>query len=354
MVDVDRLAGMLLGTAVGDAIGVPYEGMPRRLTLPLAQGRLGHRFLPGRGMVSDDTEHAAFTVEALSRSGPDPDRFRVELARGFRRWLATMPAGVGCATLRSGARVCLGVDPSRSGVDSAGNGPAMRAPAIGVLLAHDERARRACVHASTAMTHNHPSARAAARTLADLSAFCAREGRMPSLDELERLVLRPHADHAWDEAARVLVDAVDRGSTVTDMALALCGPEGVSGYVCHSVPVAMYAALRHPGDMARAVTEGVACGGDTDSVAATAGAIVGAASGTAGVPDDLARGVLGPWDATALASLAHDCRAFPAATHRPWKPDLLAPARSVGFLLVALGHAFHGLGRRALGIPFRA
>ena len=48
----------LLGTAVGDALGLPYEG----LTPERGQKLIGYpdrfRFLPGRGMVSDDTEHA--------------------------------------------------------------------------------------------------------------------------------------------------------------------------------------------------------------------------------------------------------------------------------------------------------
>ena len=172
-----------------------------------------------------------------------------------------------------------------------------------------------------------------------------------------------HATEARDVARLAMArSAYGRSSTNSNVARAgrvskssfACGPKGVSGYVSHSVPVGIYAALRHPSDMARAVTECISCGGDTDSVAATAGAVIGAAGGMASVPDDLARGILGPWDAAALGALARDCRDFPVPGMRPSKPDPVAPLRSLGFLAVALGHAFHGLGRRALGIPFTA
>lgn len=52
----DRLAGILLGTAAGDALGLPAEGLSparRQLLLP---GSWRHRLLFGQGMVSDDTE----------------------------------------------------------------------------------------------------------------------------------------------------------------------------------------------------------------------------------------------------------------------------------------------------------
>ena len=54
----DQIAGVILGTAVGDALGLPREGLSRRRAGKLfGDPPLGHHFLFGRGMVSDDTEH---------------------------------------------------------------------------------------------------------------------------------------------------------------------------------------------------------------------------------------------------------------------------------------------------------
>ncbi|QDV24529.1 ADP-ribosylglycohydrolase [Aureliella helgolandensis] len=63
----EAIVGCILGTAVGDALGLPYEGLtpqraPRLLGLP---GR--YRFLLGRGMISDDTEHTCMVAQSLMR-----------------------------------------------------------------------------------------------------------------------------------------------------------------------------------------------------------------------------------------------------------------------------------------------
>jgi len=60
-----KLQGAILGTAVGDAIGLPREGLsPRRASRLFGDPPLGHRLLLGRGMVSDDTEHTCMTAQA--------------------------------------------------------------------------------------------------------------------------------------------------------------------------------------------------------------------------------------------------------------------------------------------------
>src|SRR5262245_39723339 len=123
----DRLAGVILGTAVGDALGLPLEGISRRRAARMFPGPLRHRFLPGRGMCSDDTEHTCMTAQAILRSGGDVEVFRRSLAWRLRGWLLGIPAGIGLATLRSILKLWIGVSPQRSGVWSAGNGPAMRA-----------------------------------------------------------------------------------------------------------------------------------------------------------------------------------------------------------------------------------
>ena len=126
----------LLGTAVGDALGLPYEG----LTAERGRKLLGYpdrfRFLPGRGMVSDDTEHACIVAQCLIASAHDDGVFEAELARRLRRWFLAMPAGIGRATLRSCLKLCIGFGPARSGVFSAGNGPCMRAPILGAGFAN--------------------------------------------------------------------------------------------------------------------------------------------------------------------------------------------------------------------------
>ena len=93
----DAVLGCLLGTAVGDAMGLPYEGLPRR-RIPV--GISGHGWSFGRGMTSDDTEHTWIVVEALCAAQGDVAIFERELAHGLRRWFLTMPPGFGFGTIR--------------------------------------------------------------------------------------------------------------------------------------------------------------------------------------------------------------------------------------------------------------
>ena len=62
----DRITGILIGTAVGDAIGLPYEGISRRRAKRLLSGKLRHRLFFGRGMVSDDRIGSAHAYAANS------------------------------------------------------------------------------------------------------------------------------------------------------------------------------------------------------------------------------------------------------------------------------------------------
>ena len=114
--DRDAYVGCLLGTAVGDALGLPYEGMSPGRGARMFPDPGRHHLLPGYGMVSDDTEHACFVALALLRSQGQPDAFEKRLAASLRWWLLGLPAGVGLATLRSVSRLWLGFPPSRSGV----------------------------------------------------------------------------------------------------------------------------------------------------------------------------------------------------------------------------------------------
>ena len=51
------IIGSILGTAVGDALGLPLEGLSRRRGARLIGDPDRHHLILGRGMVSDDTEH---------------------------------------------------------------------------------------------------------------------------------------------------------------------------------------------------------------------------------------------------------------------------------------------------------
>jgi ADP-ribosylglycohydrolase len=86
------LPGVLLGTAVGDALGLPAEGLSPTRIGRRWPGPWRHRFCLGRGMISDDTEHTLFVAQALLSHSDDVKAFQQSLAWKLRLWLLGMPA----------------------------------------------------------------------------------------------------------------------------------------------------------------------------------------------------------------------------------------------------------------------
>ena len=126
----------------------------------------GHHLLFGKGMVSDDTEHAVIVAQGLIRSGGSAEEFSKSLAWSFRWWLSAFPPGVGFATLRAFLKLWLGFSAANSGVFSAGNGPAMRSSIIGAAYGDDESRLKNLVRISTRVTHADPKAECGALAVA--------------------------------------------------------------------------------------------------------------------------------------------------------------------------------------------
>ena len=144
----ERLAGVLLGTAVGDALGLPAENLSPGIIRRRWKGRWNMRLVFGKGMVSDDTEHTLMVARALREQPDDARRFQSALAWKFRWWLLALPSGVGLATAKACLKLWLGFPANKSAVVSAGSGPAMRSAIIGAFFATEPERRKAFVLAS--------------------------------------------------------------------------------------------------------------------------------------------------------------------------------------------------------------
>ncbi|MBF0369815.1 MAG: ADP-ribosylglycohydrolase family protein [Magnetococcales bacterium] len=282
------ITGSLLGLAVGDAMGLPWEGISRGRQTRFKPDHDGYRFLFGKGFCSDDTEHACMTAMALIRSQGEGDRFSRSLGWRLRFWLMGLPAGVGMATGKAIIKLWLGFSPVKSGVFSAGNGPAMRAPILGVAYGENIDTLRDLVRRSTRVTHTDPLAEQGALAVALAAAMAFRSGGSVSgEDYLAQLtgVLRGSGADTFLEAVRGAVESAGRGEAPHHFAKSLGCDKGVSGYILHTVPVVLQIWLRFPGDYPRGIREIIALGGDTDTTAAILGGILGAGVGEEGIPE---------------------------------------------------------------------
>jgi ADP-ribosylglycohydrolase len=280
-----NILGCLLGTAVGDAVGLRREGLSRQRAMRMYGGApLMPNLAFGWGFCSDDTEHTLMVGRALALSGGDPKQFGLALAAQFRRWLLVMPAGVGFATLRACIKLLVGFGPERSGVASAGNGPAMRAALLGVF-ADNEAQLVALVRASTRITHTDPRADEGALVIARAARLVAAGDTRTPQEFIADIAMITRGEELR-KSLQAAATALAENKSCQEFADSRGWGTGVSGYINHTVPAALYCWAKAPQDFRQCVTNAVLLGGDTDSVAAIAGAICAANLGVDAIPTE--------------------------------------------------------------------
>lgn len=337
------ILGCLLGTAIGDALGLPTEGMSRKRALRLHQPQLGHRLFFGRGMFSDDTEHTLMVATALMRHPRDPRAFQRSLGWSLRWWLLALPAGVGLSTARAILRLWLGIPASRAGVRSAGNGAAMRSAILGAVFSDDSEKRRAFTLAACRLTHTDPRAEESALLVAEAAAAATNREQTPHiLEHLHSFITSQEMEERFGK----LVSALQSQNTVAEYATAIGCERGVSGFAPNTVSVALYAWLRHRGNLKQVLTEVIACGGDTDSVAAIAGGICGGETAETDIPAAWLSGVCDwPRSVTYIRRVAEalPLRLRDSKAPIPHLATLMILPRNLVFLGIVLTHGFRRL-----------
>lgn len=267
---VDGALGVLLGTFVGDTLGMPFEGRPPGAVadrVEMVDARLG------RGTYTDDTEMTILLAESLLEHGSvREDRLAEAFLAGCD------PArGYGAGTLEVLARWRRGVPIGSAagnlfgGQGSRGNGAAMRIAPVAVRYTDVPDELREQAVRSARLTHAHPLAIDAAVVQASAIAAALRDE-----DVLEAAVAAATSDAVRDRLKRV----GELGPAGPVDAAAALGNSAVGD---QSVPTAIYAAVSNR-RFQDAVSFAVRCGGDTDTIGAMAGAIAGARDGASAIP----------------------------------------------------------------------
>ncbi len=289
-------------------------------------------------MVSDDTEHAVMTALSLHEAVGDGALFARALARRLGWWLLAIPPATGKATAVSIIKRPL----FGRAAKSAGNGPAMRSPIIGVFYANKPDCVEEFSRASCALTHDDVKAEQGSLAVALAASRAAASGvaglnPQGILDFIRERIREPELARRLDAAAEHLEKRAEPG----DFAFSLGLGNGVSAYILDTVPAALYCWLRYPRDYRAAVESAVRLGGDTDTVAAITGALCGAGTGVGGMPEEWLSGVIErprsiAWMRDLAAALATGSRVPPYL----W-PAL--PIRNLFFLGIVLAHGFRRL-----------
>ncbi len=307
-----RASGSLFGLAYGDALGKPTEFLTVA-EIVRRYGPAGPRELTGDpAPVTDDTQLALAVAWALhDASGYTPEVVEPLLRKRFVDWAVSPDnnRAPGMTCLRACAELSRGVRWQEATViGSKGCGANMRVTPVG-LLDVDLDTLAGLAQLQAGLTHGHPTGLAASeltayavRLLRDGAALADLPGLLTARAREQRTVYRgdwlgdlwqragdrtpaEFIARGWDECLRVL-GRLDTALARPDDGGDPCRLTGEGWIAEEALATALLCALRHPDDPVGALARGATTAGDSDSIAALAGAFVGAAHGMAAWPAD--------------------------------------------------------------------
>jgi poly(ADP-ribose) glycohydrolase ARH3 len=315
----DRFRGALLGTAVGDALGAPFEGWDH--IHPDALERVGRSVDPLRW--TDDTHMTLSTAESLIAAGgfdgaDMADRFVRAFEQEPWRGYGAGPPRI-FAAIRAGAPWDQPAKEAFGGTGSFGNGAAMRIAPAGLLRYGDLRSAVDLARQCAAITHTHEiglqGAALQAAAVAWLVSAQPTTGwtRGPTLGQsspglsligdLGRFATAP----TFELKLRSIAEAAS--DTTPQQAAMLLG-NGIAAD--DAVPAALWAFLRHPRSYPDAIRAAILMGGDTDTIAAMTGALSGTFLGADAIPVSWVQRVEQAERIIHLADRLHDAAVRPS------------------------------------------
>jgi ADP-ribosylglycohydrolase len=329
-----RALGALYGLALGDALGMPTQSLPRAEIVArygavvggFHPGPDGHPLAAGlpAGSVTDDTEQAVLLARLVVAGRGEVDA--AALARDLLAWEESMRARgsldlLGPSTRQALAALAAGADVAEAGRRGVTNGAAMRVAPVGIATSsRDPRLLEDRVIAASRLTHNTGVALAgAAAVAAAVSAGIDGDPLPIAVNRAAAAAVSAASRGHWaagaDVAARItwatgLVRGLSQGQVIHTVYRLV----GTSLATQESVPAAFAVAAASPGDPWLACRLAASLGGDCDTIAAMTGAICGACHGAGAFPA-AARETVARVNGLDFGPLADDLLAIRSAGH---------------------------------------
>ena len=275
-----KFVGALIGTAVGDALGAPFQGRHRVTFEEIEEVAEGLRVLT----YTDDTHMMIGIAESLIRvRGFDGKDMMQTFIRNYElepyRGYGPGPPYI-FRLVRSGEAWNQAAQKLYPG-GSYGNGAAMRIAPVGVLCHDNPSLLREIADESSQLTHTHDLGKEGAALQAYAVALAASLEPPLTLDRSQ--FLAKLTAFVQDGVYKQKLSSLERILTSPDKSKVVAElGNGIEAF--NSVPTAIYSFLLEPESFGQAVFNAISLGGDTDTIGAMTGAISGAYLGIESIP----------------------------------------------------------------------
>jgi ADP-ribosylglycohydrolase len=312
MVNFDeQVMGCVMGGAVGDALGAPFEGL-WSWDIPDAESLLADfaefEGYP-RGQYTDDTQLTVATLESIVRNRRiEPEQIAHSIGQ---LWRSAQVVGPGGACMAAGDRFLGGAHWRECGspIGQAGNGTAMRTAALGLCFLSRPADLPEVVADISRITHHDPRSIAGGVAIASAARMLASHPAVEADALCANVAADMRACHA--PFAALVAQLPERIGRDLPAALEFVAWSGASApefdrviitpFVIPTVLAALWAVIRFPNSWSEAVAAAIRLGGDVDTLGAIVGGLMGARLGIDAVPRHLAEGVLDAPDLQMLA-----------------------------------------------------
>ena len=293
----DKRLGALFGQAIGDALGVRDEFKPAAVIEAESRDRLVYKHSArtdesdfGPGEWSDDTEQALCILDAFIKDGEIVPQ---TLAQEMLDWLTRDGRGCGSHTMLILNDGLFSLEPlavsetawENSGRRAAANGAAMRVSVVGILRPEDLDWTEKMAAISAQVTHFDPRCVASAVAIAIAVAMLVQGSSITkAIKEAEKRASRYHPESTVFMQKSLTDLQLDEGLSVGKW-----NTKAPIGYTYKTLGAGFWA-LRNfaeTADFGQSLDPILAAGGDVDTNAAVAGALIGAALGVSKMPAHL-------------------------------------------------------------------
>ena len=305
---LDKFNGSLLGVAIGDTLGMPFEGQLREVIH--SQFRDFDELVQNKkGLFktyTDDTQLTLHTAQAILEG----DGLRHEsYIREYIKWLGDPPIGPGYGCISSIRKLKYGISWEEAASNSGGNGTVMRIAPIGLFYNKDLRSLKVAAKASSEITHSHPAALAGAIIIARAIAYLIDKGPKSrfSVDEFFETIISSisgSSEKIWEEFIKILTKLKSNLNLSIESGLIKFSQAGVKSpyfiedymgksfvhpYSISTVVCSIFIFLKNLNSFKECIYALATAGGDTDTVGAIGGSLAGAYFGFNNIPINLVK-----------------------------------------------------------------